>query len=126
MSGLRLFKLKTVMLVMLAPYVLLAVGSGFMHNHDGEDGNWPLARHASAIGSVHPVGNDCLLAASLVAAGHHQECAACIWGHSSTSSLQLAHAFAPVDTTVNFTATECRPHCAEPPLLASSRAPPLS
>ena len=81
----RLTKLK-IALAILVPYALLAVGSGFTHNHDGN----ALVAQRSIAPASHGFGHaisSCVLAAH----GDRDDCPACSWAKANVSARHRRH-----------------------------------
>jgi hypothetical protein len=118
----RLCKLK-IALTILVPYALLAVGSGFLHDHCG--GNEHRSVTPAFGCCTHWSGNARL---SAFPSGSHREqgeCPACSFARSGQSGSHIAFAIGHVATVSNLVIPECFPYRGGDTRLPLSRGPPL-
>lgn len=118
----RLCKLKIVSLALL-PYLVLAIGSELLHNHDCDDQlgtpeYWTVlyCQHTSlSLASVRATSDQ-----------GHNGCPACSWSKTSISGSPVVITSNHTSTVSNFTTSESFIRSTGSNRLASSRAPPLS
>jgi len=119
----RLSKLKIVLAVLL-PYMVLAIGSEFLHNHGGEHSALHAARAPARNSQAHV--RVALCSTHAVTSHDEGACPACLWAKSNVSSPQVV---SPVEHTTCICEpifVQCFPNRTGGIRLASSRGPPLS
>jgi len=113
----RLGKLKIVSAILL-PYLVLALGSGFLHNH-GPEGS-------ASCAVAHVNGHPGIVCGSELsdANSRHRDCPACSWEKSNLSVPLLSSVVECVCAVTGVSNSPLTPGGAGSVRLAASRAPP--
>ncbi len=117
----RLGRLTTSLLV-LVPYVLLAVASPFLHTCLDEA---HCALCPPAVYGIYHLGIDNRISPS-TAPHAHQDCTACAWAQSSVSQAHIAFIPAAMNLVSSAAPTQVSRHQHSKTRLVFSRGPPLS
>jgi len=121
MSVTHLRKLK-ISLAVLLPYLVLAIGSEFLHNHGRNYMGPASSAQVRCVGQPEQVA----LASAKLVSDRHDACPACAWAGNSLSNLHVAIAFEHAAGVSNLIISNRWPHITGGVRLPASRAPPLS